>query len=365
MNKETELKRITSNGFNLEESSERDIDLASISLKIALKAYFSTYHCYKGEMNRINSDFYKDLPDNLKYCDVLGKLILVTYCEAYTECIIHFHHFAELVCKNFLRHDNPLLVDFPSNNQNTVLKYKIIKNELSLKDENNIKTIGFLETLNALLQLIQAKDLKNDYYKEQLSFMPDHKEMLEKLNALRNKVWHRGLYILNYEALDELVGMYILPFVDEVTKHENYRGYQDLWHHKKLDCGIDPITEIINHFEKVKKGECFNIEKVAFLKELGRAAYNNYGKHIEAIEKKALVISRNNYDSAICKCPVCGVNSLIIYKYVDYELDKDGEYESLSSWPTHVKCECCSFELHDDIKNASEYGLEGIREYWV
>jgi hypothetical protein len=33
--KETELQKIASNGFNLQESSEGDIDLAFISLKIA------------------------------------------------------------------------------------------------------------------------------------------------------------------------------------------------------------------------------------------------------------------------------------------------------------------------------------------
>ncbi|MDD1416823.1 hypothetical protein MEN41_20020 [Dolichospermum sp. ST_con] len=59
-----------------------------------------------------------------------------------------------------------------------------------------------------MLELIHEKSLKNNYYNEQLFFLTDCKEMLETLNALRNKVWHRGLYILNYEALDELVGKY-------------------------------------------------------------------------------------------------------------------------------------------------------------
>jgi hypothetical protein len=162
--KQTELQKIASNGFNLQKRSDTDIDLAFISLKIALKAYFSTYHCYKSSMNLfiINGDW----SDDIIYPGYLEKPMLAKYCEAYTECIIHFHHFAELVCKNFLRHDNPLFVDFPSNDKNIVLKYKIIKNELSLEDENNVKTTRFLETLKALLELIQEKSLKNDYYNE-------------------------------------------------------------------------------------------------------------------------------------------------------------------------------------------------------
>ncbi|HLP91283.1 MAG TPA: hypothetical protein VK184_22215 [Nostocaceae cyanobacterium] len=372
--KETELENITNHGFNVEESSDKDIDLAFLSLKIALKAYFSTYHCHNGLLNYYidNKEYFKD--DDLMYCDLLGKSILAKYCEAYTECIIHFHHFAELVCKNFLRHDNPLFVISPSDEKNIekniLLKYKIVKNQLSLKDENDMKTITFLDSLKALLSLIKAEEIKNDYY-QKLSFIEKHEEMLKKLNTLRNIVWHRGLYILYYEALDKLVGKYILPFVDEVTKHEKYSVYENLWNHTKIDCGINPIKEIINHF---KEGY-HNMEKIALVKELGRAAYNipscwysQDKKEKEAIENKALAISKNSYDSEIAeidRCPVCGFNSLIIYKYVEYEVDQNDVVYSETPYCSRVKCECCSFELHNDIRNASEYGIEGIRDYWV
>lgn len=362
--KQENLKNITSNGFNIEETSDKNVDLAFLSLKVALKAYFSTYHCYD-----CGQFYFRDLitDDSHKICDVLGgKLILSKYCEAYTECIIHFHHFAELVLKNFLRHDNPLFVVSPSSEKNIVLKHKIIKNQLSLEDENNLKTINFSEALTALSSLI--KDIKNDYY-EKLSFIVDNKEILETLNNLRNTIWHRGLYILNYEALDELVGRYILPFVDEVINHENYLGHKDLWSYEKLDCGIDPIKEIINHFQEVKEGESYNIEKIAFLKELGRAAYNVnifWLQDKSSIENKALIVTKDSYDNEIRRCPVCGVNSLIIYKDIDHETDQySGVTRVLSSWPVHVRCECCSFELHHEIGNASEYGIEGIRDFWV
>ncbi|MDB9452656.1 hypothetical protein [Dolichospermum circinale] len=377
-NKEQEnLKNITCNGFNIEETSDKNVDLAFLSLKIALKAYFSTYHCYD-----CGQFYFRDLitDDSHKICDVFGgKLILSKYCEAYTECIIHFHHFAELVLKNFLRHDNPLLVDYPANDKNknaTVLKYKMIKgelslNELSFEDENHWKTISFSEALQALLDLIQAdkeSKIKNDYY-QKLSFIVPYKAILEKLNSLRNKVWHRGLYILNYEALDEVIGRYILRFVDEVINHKNYLGHKDLWSYEELDCGIEPIKEIINHFQEVKEGKSYNIEKIAFLKELGRASYNvniPWLQHQSSIENKAIIVTNGDY-SRICRCPVCGVNSLIIYIEEDYERNPySGEIlRVLSSYPAHVRCECCSFELHHEIGNASEYGIEGIRDFWV
>lgn len=361
------LKKITSNGFNIEDASDKSVDLAFLSLKIALEAYFSTYHCYGGQFHLITDDSYKDLPDFLTYSDIVGVLVLSKYCEAYTECIIHFHHFAELVLKNFLRHDNPLFVVSPSSEKNILLKYKISKNELSLEDEKDLKTITFSESLTALLSLI--KNIENDYY-EKLSFIVDNKEILETLNNLRNTIWHRGLYILNYEALDEFIGRYILPFVDEVINHENYLGRRNFWNYEELDCGIDPIKEIINHFQEVKEGESYNLEKIAFLKELGRAAYNvniPWLQYQSSIENKALIVIKDNDYNEICKCPVCGVNSLIIYKEIDDERDpyNDKIVHILSSWPIHVRCECCSFELHHDIGNASQYEIEGIRDFWV
>ncbi|TAE55676.1 MAG: hypothetical protein EAZ87_19860 [Nostocales cyanobacterium] len=364
-NNKNNLKNITSNGFNIEETSDKNVDLAFLSLKIALKAYFSTYNCYFGEIYRITRD--KDLPDNFKYCDVLGELILSKYCEAYTECIIHFHHFAELVLKDFLRNENPLFLVSKSNEKDIVLKHKVNKNLLSFEDEKDLKTITFSESLTTLISLIE--NTTDNYYKN-ISFIVANRAVLETLHDLRNTIWHRGLYILNYDALDEFIGRYILPFVNEVAKHENYIGHQKLWKYKKLDCGIDPITEIINHFQEVKEGESYNLEKIAFLKELGRAAYNvniPWLQYQSSIENKALTVIQDNDYNDICKCPVCGVNSLIIYKEIDYQLDKySGEIiDILSSWPIHVRCECCSFELHNDIKNASEYGIEGIRDFWV
>ncbi|MBD2294904.1 hypothetical protein H6G06_15795 [Anabaena sphaerica FACHB-251] len=361
------LKKITSNGFNIEKASDKSVDLAFLSLKIALEAYFSTYHCYGGQFHLITDDSYKDLPDFLTYGDIVGVLVLSKYCEAYTECIIHFHHFAELVLKNFLRNENPLFVVSKSNEKDIVLKHKINKNSLSFEDEKDLKTITFSESLTTLVSLIE--NTSDDYYNK-ISFILANREVLETLNDLRNIIWHRGLYILNYAALDEFIGRYILPFVDEVTKHETYSGHKNLWNHKEIHCKIDPIAEIINHFEEVKEGGDYNIEKVAFLKELGRAAYNDnisYFQSQSLIENKALIVSQNdyNYDSEICICPVCGVNSLIIYKCVDYEVDQDNVVYSETSYPIRVKCECCSFELHHEIGNASEYGIEGIRDFWV
>ncbi|MEI6443334.1 MAG: hypothetical protein WCO29_09465 [Nostocales cyanobacterium ELA583] len=371
MNEKTELEEITSNGFHLEESGNGDIDLAVLSLRIALKAYFSTYQCFNGLLYQIIDEDDKDWPDELRYYNQKENL---KYREAYAECIVHFHHFAELVCKNFLHNENPLLIRKFKNDKSKNINEKYTREKYINREDiseyiiHNKETVNFSEAVDRLVEFINAKSLK-DY--QQLLFLVDNQYMLKKLAVLRNQVWHRGLYILPYKDLDKFIGKYVLQFVVSVTQYlDNLHNLYMI--HNTLNCGIDPITEIINHFTK----DSYKIEKIAFLKELGRAAYNvplywywqdknKNAKEKETIEKTAIVISEDNDDSEICKCPVCGFNSLIIHKYVEYELDEYGEYESESSYPIRVKCECCSFELHNDISNASEYGIEGIRDYWV
>ncbi|MBD2691204.1 hypothetical protein [Anabaena catenula] len=359
MNEKTELEEITSNGFHLEESGNGDIDLAFLSLRIALKAYFSTYQCFNGLLYQIIDEDDKDWPDELRYYNQKENL---KYREAYAECIVHFHHFAELVCKNFLHNENPLLIRKFKNEKFTQEKY-IDREDISEYIIHNKQTVNFSDAIDRLVKFINAKRLKNY---QQLLFLVDNQYILKKLGDFRNQVWHRGLYILPYKDLDKFIGKYVLQFVVSVTQY--LHNLHNLHTINTLNCGIDPITEIINHFRK----DSYNIEKIAFLKELGRAAYNAplywYGQYKDAketMEKTAIVISKENDDSEICKCPVCGFNSLIIHKCVEYELDEYGEYESESSYPIRVKCECCSFELHNDISNASEYGIEGIRDYWV
>ncbi|MBD2537123.1 hypothetical protein H6G97_51245 [Nostoc flagelliforme FACHB-838] len=342
-------------GYFLQEESNidnQDIDLSLVSLRIALKAYFSTYQCFKGLLSNVKST--KDIRDIYTF-----EKQRTSYHEEYAKCIFHFHHFAELV-----------LIKLLSINGQDIFKHST---DNKIPDEWK-QTIAFNVSLKTLVDYIESKPQNYQH----LEFVLNNKEMLKRLNLLRNKVWHRGLYILYYEKLDEFIGKDVLPFIVSVTEHQAYASYTK-WKYKKLACEIDPITEIINQF----KYQSYNMEKVAFIKELGRAAYNNPLLEIhnplwkaESLkghfiyqktehENKALFLYQNNNESKICKCPVCDANSLLIYKDADYELDENGEIENLSFYPYMIKCECCSFELHTDIENASKYEIKEIIDYWV
>ena len=190
-------------------------------------------------------------------------------------------------------------------------------------------------------------------------------------------MWHRGTYILRYPALDDFIGIYILPFVNEIINLPKYSKALPFWKYPVLHCEVDPIKEIISLY----KSGVPNLGKTALLKELGRAAYANpirqvsFFKHFNKIlSAKAERIAKEEKFSSdvekICTCPVCGVKSLVVYNETYSNAEDLGEDEVLNEpyevwqYTWQVKCMCCTFEIHDsDIANPSTYGLS-IEDYW-
>jgi len=356
-------------GFSFDSRRNATTDLALISLKIALKSYFATYQTFKHRLHIFE-------PGNNTDQETIDFNHSVAYCEACAETIVHFQHFAELVCKKLLRDDHPLLSDVALNKPE-VLHKLLHSNSLSAEEQNAVRSIEFSEVLNRIIPLIN-KGLLTNY--SDLGFIKYHKDALVQLNALRNRVWHRGVYILRYPALDAFVGKYMLPFVVETLKLPSFNAHTQMWKFKELHSGIDPIEEII----KEASNDNPDMGKIALLKELGRAAYENpltQGRHADNKIEKLLSYFDNREKrraeriadleasqeySKITTCPVCGVNSLIIYDETDFEQDDDDE-DTVKSWryTYMVKCECCTFNLESaGIRNASEYGLSNIEDYW-
>lgn len=118
------------------------------------------------------------------------------------------------------------------------------------------------------------------------------------------------------------------------------------------------------------------MKKIALLKELGRAAYNNIvpnkiwesfnrTEYISIVEK-ATEQYRINV-SVVKKCPVCGLNTLIVYFDSDGEYDEDandGTYKTKWKFIYQVKCSHCGFELFDEIGNVRDFGFNQIEDYF-
>lgn len=360
----TDLKRVTADGFIIPDRGGRLIDLSLLSLKIALKAYFSTYN----NMNYRLHIF--DGKGDLKQSEIDSQHTH-SYFEACSESIVHFQHFTELFIKEALRKEHPLLVNEASSKP--LMLYKLLKRQpITSSEQETINTIEFSDAFTRFICLLKEGKIKDT----KLQSVRNYEEPLRKLNILRNRMWHRGTFVLRYPALDEYIGKYILPFVNEIFVIRRYSHLVDLWKYGLLNCGIDPITEIINIFQKGK----YDIGKIALLKAMGRAAYANpmtrgaffkyFNKDIRVrAERIAEGEVKGSYVEKVSTCPVCGVESLVIYNETCSNADDLGEDEVLEEpykvwqYTWQVKCMCCTFEIHDDVGNPSTYGLP-IEDYW-
>lgn len=361
----TDLDRIAKDGFRIPDRGGRLLDSGLLSLKIALKSYFSTYQSMRYSLHvfKPTSDWEQDEIDSQHH---------YRYFEACTETVIHFQHFAELFVKEALRKEHPLLVNEASSKPLTL--YKLLKRKpISSSEWETVNTVEFREAFTRFISLLDAGNIKD----RKLQFVKSYEKPLKKLNVLRNRMWHRGTFILRYPALDEYIGKYILPFINDIFALPRYSRLVDLWKYNDLHCVIDPITEIINTLQN----NTYNIGKIALLKELGRAAYANpireggFLKHFnEELRARAEHIADGEAKGPnverISICPVCGVNSLVIYNEIYTNVDDLVEDEELKEpykawrYTWQVKCMCCTFEIHDnDIENPGTYGLP-IEDYW-
>lgn len=355
-----DINTIANNGFSWTGRRGELTGLALLSLRIALRAFFSTYQSMRYSLHLFDARSSEDQ-------ETIDFNHSPSYCEACAESIVHFQHFVELICKDFLRADHPLLADDASTRP--VILHKLLKGEpVSSADQERLKSLGFWEALERLCALINEGRIGSD----QLDFIVQARPWLENLNRLRNRLWHRGTFILRYPALDEFVGEYVLPFARNVVALPEYSGHQRLWRYRDLTCGIDPIEDIISAFRTGQP----DLGKVALLKELGRAAYENpllslpitdlfNREHRRRVERIAAAEIHEPSGAGVRTCPVCGVRSLIVYDDIEPEGydPAEGTYERAWRYTWQVKCMCCTFEINHHLENPSVYGLP-IEDYW-
>jgi len=352
--------------FDVGGTNSPDLDIAFASLRLALRAYFSTYGAISGRLHVMADPTASEEDVDFQH----GW----KYSEASAETVVHFQHFAELVCKNFLRKDHSLLVE-PSTKPEIL--HKLLHGEaLSAEEQQAQTSIEFSVTLERLKRLVAAGLLKDA---ASLHWLGDHIKMLSELNYLRNRIWHRGKYVLRYAALDVFVGGYVLPFVQRVVLMPGYVGEEFRWAPSTPSCGLDLIGEIIQEASTVTP----NLRKLAFLKATGAAAFDTplrgrkprknvtfasfaemfdveVRKHAKA---KASAIAELEHCS-VATCHVCGVESLVVFTEFDHNYDEFGEHGESWEYSHQVRCECCGFMATPEVGNASELGLVGIPDMW-
>ena len=349
-----ELTTICKDGTDLEDRNCNVGGFALHSLKLGIRAYFSTYK----EVRCGIHIFHNNSDNKIKDLNTSDE-----FFECSAETILHFHHFVELIFKDILRSIHPLMADGVSNDP-VVLKKILEKKPLSDSEKARLKSIGFREALKRLVILIKKREIENYGYYQFI--VENENKMLERLNFLRNRIWHRGKFILRYDSLDKFVCQYFLPFLREILELDKYRGYEINWKYKPLKIEFDPLDFLYSERDN------YDVGKFSLAKELGRAAYENqldddksfgnfYNEDLKQKSERTAETEVMNV-SRIEECPVCGVKSLIVYEDIDIHGENTDSQVLRSTYK--VKCTCCTFEIYDELKNIKNYGIP-ITDYWI
>lgn len=352
-----DIETLSKDGFFLNDTSTVYSNIAFLSLRSSLISYFQTstnlnWLLSSSELGTMNQT-QKDEKHGIDYAG--------NSCDA----ISHFHHFTELVLKDILRSVNTLLSVDASDKP--ILLYKLANKEsISDSDIDSLKQVEFKTSLDRVVKLVDNNVLDSSY-----DFIKKSQRWLEKINSLRNRISHRGAFILRYNALDELFGKYILPFIIKITSLPQYNNII-MWNLNMCNEDIHPIEDIINEFKK----KDIDPYKIQLLKLLANSTYSNpiYSKHSNMFSflngdkiKHAQLIAeqyeKKKWYHSKHKCPVCGIETLVpeFDSYDDY--NDEGEIINCEDFVYKVKCHCCSFELESYMINRlSSLGVK-IEDY--
>lgn len=367
--------QIFADGFTISAKRRGFTDLALLSLRIALRAYFSTYSLVRGRFAVLEGSV-SGLSDSQNQ-EIRDYHHEPAYMEAYSQAVLHFHHFIELTIKELLREEHLLLATDVTHKP--LILHKILKSKpLSADEEAQLRSLAFRAALDTLVKLIEARQHR---LHRRLRFIKHERPWLDHLNTLRNRIMHRGTFVLRYTALDRVVSQFILPFVEKALKLPLYSSSKFEWRYRRLGCRTDPIRKIIAEGTKARP----NAARFALLKELGRAAYNNplprgplrrQRRGIRVLDpaeqqarESALREKKAAGGADIRGCPVCGVKALVIYgdirsHYMDDEYEPAGIPLPAEFYTYAAKCYCCTFEIEDELRANTFAGLP-FKCYWV
>ena len=351
------------------------------SLKSALIAYFGTYH----------STLQAHPKTSLATATInrLEKYEIEEYKNLYFITITHLQHFFEYVLKDSLNQINPILsAEFNKDGFEQIYSTLVGNRTLEELETEKLKSIEFDEALNRLKK-IKKIDPANEKISNSQNLI-DNENTLKTLNLLRNRIWHKSLFFMQYHNLDLFMGKKVFPLIKKVMESSRYSDRKS-WKYKLLFCEIDPIDAIIKECES----ETPSFERIGLLKELGRASYNNplvmypKGKNdsksetIQDIFRRPFVLNStyayyinkdkieeslarvngicsNNIPFDVYECPVCGQKTLIKYEFMDFEegVDANGNECRIDLMiPEKLHCETCSFHVEDNITDLSLIGI--------
>lgn len=356
------ISNLFNDGFFISDVSDGyNNNLAAYSLQSSLESYAKT----ADDLDYLYHNLYSTRQRPTQ--DEEDKYHGTSYAVDASNAIVHFQHFLELFIKDILLDINHLLVYNPS--RKPVILYKMIKGEpVSNNDLEGVNFIEFSEALTRIKVLHQAGKIDAS-----LNFLSKNFGAFERINTLRNRIAHRGVFIIRHQALDEIFGRHILPFIkdlsDNVAKYRNSLN----WRLNFKNANINPFETIIAEYQKPTP----NPLVVYVYKLIADAGFHNPLNYTIAsffksfldqkIAKAELVAEKlaeiDMFD--VKECPICGCKTF--KEQTDYTDEENDEGNIINAWTYVYSMECsqCGFHLNnwliDKIENL---GLPIPDYYW-
>ena len=335
-----DLDKLIENGFFVSNVSNNRENIADYSLLGSLKSYFSTAEDLGWYMA------YKD--NNIEMKDLLLGAYAIDACNAITQ----FQHFFELFLKDILLEYDKLLVYDAS--KKPKLFIKMIANEkVSDSELKGLHLVKCSDAIERVMALEKTGKLNPEY-----SFIKGYFDLFKKLNYLRNQIAHRGAFIINPSALDEIFGKYVIPFVNKLDEVSKY-GYIKSIAFNLENQNLNPFYAIAEEYNSSKVNE----NKIHLYKLIGAASYRNKidfhqneyfmdGEYCDnekirkQAEDSAKILAESSMVDAVV-CPVCGCKSFV--RELDSYDDVDGFFENEISvqYVSKINCVQCGFHIEN------------------
>ena len=186
---------------------------AFASLRIAVKSNFKTYQVASDK--NVVKDMYIEKDDPFyeysmgrieQFCE--NKITRKYICNVYSISTI----FSSYYLKDILGSVHPKLaykVNLNGDNSAAILDILLNKRPYDLQSDN---TAEFMTSLNRVISLMK---LEGDTSSIPVisKIINDNKQTLVDLNQLRNRVWHKGVYVLRLNELDQFISQNVFPLV--------------------------------------------------------------------------------------------------------------------------------------------------------
>lgn len=347
-------------GFYLKDVTTQYSNIAELSLKSAFISYFQTAEdCYKIYLDPNTASL---LPNDR------DALYVHRYALNACNAITHFQHFLELLVKDILLSDSDLLV-YDTKKKYDILYKMIHGNPVQEAEYDKLKFIEFSEARDRLEALLPNFPVQYQFLSTRNYF-----NLMDKVNYLRNKIAHRGAFVIHPEALDELFCGYIIPFVKDIEANISTYSNTLKFGFNIHTTGFDPYSLLASEFQ----GTSINRDKVLVLKLAALSAYKNdipYFPKTQSSDPVAAIFN-NDYSflfdgkkqkieaaalasadwGRLEKCPICGCDSFILeYDSNDFYDDKGNEYSEPYVYEAH--CSHCGFHLSDRLLDLPAMGL--------